>query len=218
MAKLVSDIQNGMRFKGAEDTITITSGEGLRNLNNMYRRVAVLLPWPELMQEDTSLTTTAATRYNWPNSPVFLDLRLVEIQDGDDNNFYKPFWPAPDMHTLADVRRKPVQSVPDYYFRMTVARVQKIELLPAPKYSGKIIRRTGIVEPEELAGADGLTVFTQNIADDALEHMLAGFYQERDGMSGQAAANFRNAQEIWQRLFGKELVPDELVQRITSPP
>lgn len=218
MAKSVSDIQDGMRFKGAEDTITVTEGEGLRNLNNIYRRVAAILPWPELMQEDTALTTTAATRYTWPASPVFLDLRMVEIQDGDDNNFYKPFWPASDMNTLAAARRKLVQSVPDFYFRMTIGRVQKIELVPGPKYSSKTIRRTGIVEPAELKGADGETVFTQYIADDALEHTLAGYYQERDGFMDRAAANFRNAQEIWQKLFGKEIVPDELVRRIVPPP
>lgn len=215
--KTVTELQSGMQFKGAEDSIDITSGEGLENLNNVYRAVAAELPWPELMREDTSIVTTSASRYTWPDQR-FLDVKMVEIQDGDDNNLYKAFWPPADMASLSIARRRKAKSVPDHYFRMSTAALDQIELVPAPKYSGKIVRITGIIEPGDLGGQDDPTVFLLRVADDAIEWLLAGMYYERDGFGDRAQVCFRNAQQIFQRLFGKELVPDELIRRIVPPP
>ena len=217
MAKSVSELQDGMRFKGAEDSLLITSGEGLENLNNVYRKMAAVLPWPELLREDTAIVTTSAVRLTWPLEPVYLDLQLLEIQDGDDGDDYKPIFPAADMSSLSDSRRKKKQSVPDFYLRMSTAELQQIEFAPGPKYRGKTVRRLGIIEPVPLEGTSSYTVFQQRIADDALEWMLAGMYQERDGFVQQAALRYQRAQEIFQQLFGKELVPDELVRRIVPP-
>jgi hypothetical protein len=218
MAKSVSELQDGMRFKGADDSIVITEGEGLQNLNNIYRKQASVLPWQELLREDTSILTTSAVRNTWPLEPVFLDVKLVEIQDGDDGDDYKPIFPAPDYNSLSESRRKAKQGVPDYYLRLSTANEQQIEFAPGPKYSGKTVRRLGVIEPVELEGASSYTVFLPRIADDALEWMLAGMYLERDGFIPQAQVRYGRAQEIFEQLFGKELVPDELVRRIVPPP
>ena len=218
MAKSVSDIQSGMRFKGAEDSILVTEGEGLRNLNDVYRGLAAALPWPEFTREDTSIQTASGNRYDWVSSVVFLDVMAFEIQDGEDGNKYKIVFPAADMNSLNKSRNKNKQSVPDFYWRFYTGTTHQVELAPGPKFSGKTIRVTGIIEPDELQDGNSETMFIQRAADDAMEWLLASMYQQRDGMLDRAQISMKNAQETLQRLFGRELVPDELIHRIVPQP
>lgn len=216
MAMRISDLQTAMRFAGAERSLTITEGAGLAELERIYRYYAAALPWPELTRENTSITTEAkVARYAWITSPVFLDVRAVEIQDADDALDYKQVYPAPDMDFLNQARRKKAKAVPDYYFRMHDGTQHIIEFAPAPEFA-VAVRVTGIIEPDDLIDANDKTVFLQKAADDALAFLLAAHYQSRDGFFDRAQDNAGKAERILQRLFGKELVPAELLRQIVN--
>ncbi len=215
--KLLSELQTGVQQKGRETNLSLSTADNLTQVNSMYRGFASALPWPELTVEDTSISTSATDgRESWPTDLAFLDVLAVEIQDGDDSDDYRMIHPVPDMRKLNRSRRKAKQSVPDFYFRLRVAGVDKVELVPVPKYTGKTVRITGIKEPNDLVSENSRTVFLLKLADDALEHIIAAHFQEIDGMTEGAGINLNNATRILRQIFGKEVVPDDLSRQIAG--
>ena len=214
--KMLSELQTGVQQKGRETNLSLTTADNLTQVNSMYRGLASALPWPELTVENTSISTSATDgRENWPTDVAFLNVLALEIQDGDDGDKYKMIWPVPDVRKASRSRRKAKQSVPDFYFRLNVSGVDKVEFLPIPKYT-KTVRITGIKEPDDLASSNSKTVFLLKLADDALEHIIAGHFQEIDGMTQGSAINFNNASRILGQIFGKEVVPDDLSRQIAG--
>lgn len=211
--KTISELQTGTRFHMAEGAVTLTETTNLEVVNQVYRALAAMLPWSEIRRSDTSTVTTAGTaNYDWPDDLVFLDVTALEIQNGDDQNFYRQIFPPPDEWELANARRRRTQAVPDYYVRFATAVVNRFELAPAPKYGGKIVRITGIIEPPLLEGTNSQTLFLQRTADDALEHMIASTFYYRDGFPQAGEIEMNKALTIFQQLFGKERVPVELLK------
>lgn len=211
MAKLLSEIQTGVRHNARDNNLTLTSGIGLETVNRMYRRIAAALPWPELRRQDTSITTTAGTEtYTWPATPIFLDIKSVEIQDGDDNDTYKAIYKPQDEHSWVELLTLPRQSVPTAYQRSSTSTAHQVSFRPLPKYSTKTIRITGIIEPTSLITADERTIFIQRAADDALEHLIAAEWAMHDGIIELVQIQLGQLQEILKMLFGKEQVPAEL--------
>lgn len=173
--KMLSEIQTGVRIKGRDKKLSLFTADHLTQVNSMYRGMASSLPWPELTVEDVSISTSASDgREKWPTDIAFLDVLALEIQDGDDLDEYRLVHPVPDMLKLNRSRRKAKQSVPDFYFRLFAGNAHYVELAPVPKYTGKTVRITGIREPKELTSANSKTVFLLLLADDALEHIIAG--------------------------------------------
>lgn len=218
--KSLTEIQAGVQFSGAERGLSLTTDENLPVFNRNYRGLAAELPWPELRRRDTSIATTAGTApYDMPlrNSIVFLDLKIVEIQDGDDEDKYKKISPAPSELAFSLAAVEPNAGVPKYYILDNDGDVDQIRFAPSPKYA-KTVRLTGIVEPEPLVDGDGVTAFRQRAADDALEHIVAADLFSQAGISGGArsAAQLVKAQQILGRLFGIDAVPLDKLQRIAG--
>ena len=217
--KSLTEIQTGFQFSAAQGSTSLTTETELAVFNRIYRGLAAELPWPELRRRDTSLTSTAATAaYDMPSraSIVFLDLKLVEIQDGDDEDKYKVVPPAISELKLNIADQKPDLNVPDYYVLDNDDVDDQIRFAPSPKYTSKIIRLTGIVEPDPLIDGDDATVFRQRTADDALEHLVAADFYMQGGLFTLGQAQLAAAQQVLSRLFGKEAVPLELIRRITG--
>jgi len=211
MAKNVTTLQTNIRHVGRDSNITVASGVGLARLNTIYRGICSLLPWSELRRQDTSITTTATGTYTWPTTIVFLDVKAIEMQDGDDEDRYKLIFAPPDEWQWNEAERRPKQAVPDYYVRSYTAPDHKIEFRPLSKHTGKTVRITGIIEPRELKSAADKTVFIQKAADDALEYLIAADYLSVDGFAEYAADRMQRAMEIFQNLFGKDQVPSEQI-------
>ena len=217
MAKLLSDIQTNARHNMRQtNTPTLTSGVGLETVNRIQRNLAAALPWPEFRRTDKSLTTTATIgTAPWQTNFKFLDVVSFEIQNGDDEDKYRLIFPPEDELEWNKADHKPNAAVPDFYLRKSAVDFSpEFELRPAPKYDGKTIRITGIIEPTTLVDGTDSTVFLLEAADDALEYLLAVHWLGHNGQAAYAAENARNAGGVLRRIFGKELVPDELPSEI----
>ena len=217
--KTLTEIEAGVRHSGAEGTLSLTSDSGLEVANRVYRGLAAELPWGELRRKDTSIATTAGTAsYALPPASkiIFLDRKVVEIQDGDDEDKYKIVALPKTELELNLSALKPDQNVPDYHVYGNDGEDDVIEFAPAPRYDSKTVRITGTIEPEPLVDGEDATVFLQRAADDALEHLIAADFMIRDLGFQRSQPQIGKAQQILGRLFGKEAVPLELLQRIVS--
>lgn len=216
--KTLSELQTLAGRFGRLDNLVITSGTGLATAMAVYRRTCLFLPWPELRVRDTSMSTTdastdaGASTMDWPNAPTFLDLRIVEVQDGDDQNRYKAVVPAEDELSFQQLSHRPPVAVPGMYakYRDPSSDTLKVEFRPAFKYTGKTIRRTGIITPPELDTGDDQTVFESPAADDALAHMIAATELDVDGFVQHADKELGKASSILSSLFGRDVPPEEL--------
>ena len=215
--KSVGELQVGTRFHMGEGSISLTETTNLEVVNQVYRALMSMLPFPETRRQDTSIVTTRGTAaYTWPNSVVWLDVTALEIQNGDDQDRYKLVFPPPDEWELSNARRRQNQAVPDYYLRYATSAGNKVELVPPPKYGGKTVRITGIIEPPLLEGTNSQTVFLSRLADDAMEHLIASTFYYRDGFSPRGELEMNKAMTIFQQLFGKERVPVEMLRGIAA--
>lgn len=219
MAKLLSEIQTGAGYNLGDTSLDITTdATGLITFNRVYRALSGALPWPELRRQDTSLTTVAKQEtYDWPTNEVYLNIQSVEIQDSEDNNYYKLVFPPADESSWADALTAPAQPVPDLYLRYSVLDgatvTHKVAFRPVPKYASTV-RITGIVEPRELIGAADATVFLSRAADDALEHLIAAIWAEHDGDAAVAQQQTARAAQILGTMFGKDQFPAELIKTL----
>lgn len=215
MAKKLSEIQTGVRFSSRDGAIVLTTEANLAMVNRIYRSLASSLPWSELRREDTSISTTAGTEiYTWPNSNIFLDVTNIEMQDEEDQNRYKMVHTVLDEFTWNQSGNKINQSIPDHYNRDSDGTISRIRFRPLPKYSGKTVRITGIIEPKSLVNAGNETVFLQRAADDALEHLISADIADKKGFLPHGQAQLSKATNILRNIFGKELVPVELTREI----
>jgi len=203
----LSDTQTFLRLQGRESGEGITSGTGNVLANAVLRRIALGLPWPELRVLNTDMTTTAgAGALNWPDVQ-FLDIKALEIQNGDDLDRYAQIYPPPSEHAWTGAQSLPSQAVPFYYMRYQDEAVAKLELRGAPKYDAKIVRITGIQEPPKLDSDDDPTFFQLETADDAYVYMLAAAFNDIDGNTPYADRMMGQALQIYQGIFGRRSPP-----------
>ena len=142
-------------------------------------------------------------------------MKRVEIQDGDDEDKYKMIPPASSELELNIAEQKPNQGIPDLYELDNDGVDDQIRFHPPPKYA-KTVRLIGTIEPEPLVDDDDATAFRQRAADDALEHLIAADFFIHDGFYERGNAQLSKAQQVLGRLFGKEAVPLEMLERIVS--
>lgn len=219
MSKTLSELQDGVRFYARDGALDLTTGDGLNTANRVYRQYANLLSWPELRRQDTSITTTSGTEnYNWldPISVIYVNIQSVEIQDGDDSDNYCIIGQPPDEWSWSDAGKKKKQSVPDYYLRFHNGTTNQIALRPAPKYSSKNLRITGIIEPDEFKDGASKTVFTQKTADDALEYLIAASIVDRDGDAQWAQNLIQKSVTLLERLFDKDQIPKGVLSQVMA--
>ena len=217
--KTLSQIETGVKFNSADKGVSLTTDANLEVVNRNFRALAAELPWPELRRRNTDLATTAGTAaYDMPSRSiiVFLDLKLVLMQDGDDQDKYKIIVPANTEREFANAENQPDSVMPRYYTLDSDGIDDQIRFAPAPSLGSKTIRLIGIVEPEPLVDADDVTPFRQRAADDALEHIIAADLFQADGFTERANAQLSKAQQILSRLFGKDVVPLERLQQIVN--
>ena len=223
MPRTLKTIQEGCQIAARDSNLTLISGDGLIVSNRLYRWLCLMFPWGELRRQDTSLSTTAGTEaYTWPSSPVFLDIKSIEIQDQDKENEYRLVYPCTNEWIWNESSRKSRQSIPDHYLRISTSdTVNQIAFRPLPKYTSATIRITGIIEPT-LWNSNNASVqksiFLNEIVDDALEYLIASEWIVRDGdTSGYGQFLLDKALRILTEVFGKEQVPVELFRPASAP-
>jgi len=237
MARTLTLIETGVQYLAKDTAIVLTtaSSSALKAVNRIYRGLVLALPWGEYTQEDTSLTTTAdTTRYTWPSTVVFADVKSIEIL-GDNTQVhdtglglfdtvtyqaattdYRTVHKPPTERDWVEAGQRPSQRSPEFWKMVNVSGVMKLELRPAPTTSSQTIRITGIIEPTELTAGSSTTLFLQSSADDALEHLIASDILMHDGMAQEGAQALQKGQGILQQLFTKDQVTMELVKEVVN--
>ena len=216
--KTLTQIQTFARQHGRAEGLTLTDASGLSVFNGVYRLIGMRMPWPELRVIDTDMSTTnkadanGASTMDWPAKPIYTDLRTLEVQDSEDSDRYKLIVPAENEIRWAEAQRRPATAVPEMYvrYRDITADTNKIEFRPQFTETGKTIRRTGIIAPDELLIGDDQTVFENPLADDALGYLVSAAYFDIDGFGDDANKNLGKAAEILSSLFGRDVQPAEL--------
>lgn len=200
--RTVSDLQTLLRITGRDSQELIESGNGLALLNTTYRRLAMNFPWPELRVQDTSISTTANTaEYQWPQVLQYTQIRSLEMQDQDDQNYYKLIPPAPSELDWINAQVLTQASVPQMYLRNKSGTTDQIEFRRAPKFTSKTVRIVGIREPVKLENSGNKTVFILDAADDALVYMLSAEFLDLDGAQDFAQVQRGKAMEILNAIF-----------------
>lgn len=203
MSRKLSELEDMLQVVSRNRTELITEGTGLDLFNAVYRRTSLIYPWPELRKQNTTLSTTANTAtYTWPDEFIPANILSVEIQDGDDNDKYKPVTPPKNEDTWTIMQGMEAATVPSHYIRARSGTVDQIIFAPAPKYGSKTIRITAVIEAPILKSEADRTIFLQNIADDALVYTLAGEFLEVDGEIAFADRQLQKAQAIFTTIFG----------------
>ena len=222
MAKFWSEVQVGVRQNARDDSIDLSVDPGLARANSIYRKLAVAIPWSELRVTTSSAEVTAATgTYDWPTTSIFIDVVSMEIRSSSTASRNLLISPASENDW--NLAAKQVNTVPVYYVRKTASSgTDSVELRPIPSYDvTEGIQITGYIEPTEYDGstpAANPTVFLQKTADDVLELLIAADWLSQQGSEQFAVFQIQQATQILQRMFGKELVPAELVSSIAGVP
>jgi len=212
----LSDIETNAEHPNRA-SLTLSSGVGLVAFNRIYRTMAAALPWPELRESNSDISTTAGiATYDWPEGAQFLTLEAVEIQDGDDLDKYKLVFQPPDTLEWNLAAHEENEAVPSYYLGKVAASggQHEFELRPAPKNDSKTVRMTGIPEPEEAVDGDSVTVFKLAAADDVLAYLIAADFLDRDGITSFADRQLGKAKQLIVRMFGEEhaLVAEQIIR------
>ncbi len=218
MVQLLSEIQTQVRFLSRNSDEIITSGDGLAVADWVHREIATLLPWPEYRRKNLTITTAAATGiYDWPADPVMFDIKAVEVQDADDGDRYKPIYVPTTELDWGQMLGRDALPVPEGYLRfMDPEKGMQCEFRPVFKFGGKTVRITGIIEPKPFTDGDSGTIFRNRVADDALARLIAAELLSNDGLEPAANLQKQAAARGLRRLFGRDLVPDELLGQITG--
>lgn len=172
MAQSISQIQTSVRNISRLGDIDLTEAANLARVNRFYRIIAGIDKWPEFRRRDTSITTVAGTAaYTFPvGSGVYRDVTVVELQDWDNDNKFKPVPPATDESEMSAAGTE-VDDFPRMYNRLNDGSNNVIEFLPAPSMAATL-RITGYIEPTALTSG-GTTIFQLQDLDDALIHLVS---------------------------------------------
>lgn len=214
----LSDIESQVQYHMRVGDQTITSGTELDMANLVLRRFVALMPWEDYTIIDTSLTTTANTgTLDWLTNPNYANILSLEIQDQDDPeapNTYKRVVPARSIQQWLALEREP-DDFPRQYRLYTGSNDKTIlELRPAPKYGGKIIRVDGVIEPEPFESGQERTRFRLSGIDDAYAMALAAVLSAKKGQKARAQELLGWAGDTIRLNTGKEISPDEIREKL----
>lgn len=213
--KTLSDIQDKVRIYTNDSKLTLTDNttdknRGLDISNEVYLRLTSIYDWPEFNRVDTSISTVTGTQsYNWPNSPKFMNILNIEIQNefGDYENI-------PGVMSELDWSNfnRMDNSFPRVYRFESSGEQKKISFAPTPS-SDSTVRIRGIIEPTEFINGDSETIFYNKIADNVLEYLIAASILFKRGVEDKALNRLRQASSFLRNLTGKEIMPEELDPR-----
>jgi len=216
MAKSLGQIQKLVQWEARDNQYDLTTTQGLAVANYIYRRLVMLLAPPEFSREDTTLGSTADTvKYTWTVGVTFMDVRLVEMQDPDNNDAYTVI-PLARTEMEFSVERKKASDFPTVYKRGYDGSNQVIYFAPAPAESGKSVRVSGIAEPTELVSSGDITQFISAATDDGLALLIAADIMSKRQFPDHAAELIQRASEVLSQVAGKEITPAEISSRVAN--
>lgn len=209
MSDTVANIQTRVRWLARDQNFSLIDATGLQILNYMYRRIAAVIPWPELNREDTSASTTANQEaVTWP-SVKFIDVTQLGMKDPDDNLRYHEIVPVRTEVEFTSLRGEE-PSFPEVYKRTHDGTQNVVKFAPAPKTGSLTIRITGQIEPTSLVTSSSTTVFVGTVPDDALAYMIAADIMDKRDQGDRANKLLSVAGELLSSISGKEITPAEL--------
>jgi hypothetical protein len=207
MPETVANIIIDAQHYADDSQLTLSTGVGLRRLNQMYRgmtnpgwkmlgRTVIGRNFPELLTTDTSLATTDGTAtYTLPTTNRFRGRPFVEILDASDNSEPIRIPYATSMHEWnrywSDNTDMPWMCMLIAAGGVTAGR--KLEFRPSPDTTGDTIRLTGYKELDVFTATTDTTEFTEASSDDALAMLVAADYLSKRGDSGRAQELIENA-------------------------
>jgi hypothetical protein len=212
MSATVATIQSLVRHYSRDNSLDIsTSAAALAVTNRIYRTLAAMFPWPELI-ETVSLgnMATGTEAYAW--SKDFLDVQAVEAQNL--SNEYCLLVPPPSQ-TAWNEAGKSGSGMPVYYMRKyDAAEYIYLRPIPGSLIDEKALRVTGVIEPTALASSASTTRFTLSSADDAFAMMIAADWNIHDGAYDLARVNADNAVRSLQQIWDKESITSQILYKI----
>lgn len=185
-------------------------------------------PWPNVSRIEEGDATTTSYAVTLDEGTATTSQYWRQIDEGDATDSAVAFWDVVAIEvgndassTINELMLQPRDetewgetgqddpSVPTYYLRKKVGSDNKIELRPAPNYSGGKIEFTGYVEPDELTKIGDTTVFQAKNADNALARLIASEYYIKMGEQEKAAQQVAEAEKFLAP-FKRELTTSEL--------
>ena len=215
MTQTITTIQDRVRWESRDVNFSLTDTTGLAITNGMYRRLAAMLPWPELNRTDTSASTTEDQEaVTWP-SVKFIDVTSVEVQDPNNNLNYQTIVPARTEQEWSIAREKPA-GFPEVYKRAHDGTQNVVQFAPAPGTGSLTVRIMGQIEPTQVTAAASTTVFIDDSADDALAYMISADIASKRSQPDRALTLLRVASEVLSSIAGREITPAELKSDVES--
>jgi hypothetical protein len=215
MADTVTQLQDRVRWESRDTNFSLTDTTGLSITNSIYRRLAAIIPWPELNRADISASTTANQEaVTWP-SVKFIDVTSIEMQDPNDDLNYKEI---PPVRTEVDwsVLRAREPGFPEAYKRFHDGTQNVVLFAPAPDTASLTIRISGQIEPTEVTAAASTTIFIDQTADDILAFLISADIAAKRNQGGRAAELSRRAAELLSVISGREVTPAEISSEVGS--
>ena len=183
MATTLANLQIDARFHANDSELDLTGAAALRIVNLVYQSLCtpggtlggrrIGRRWPELIRQNTSLTTTAGTEtYTFPTSPVFKSgewtLELLRAAQSSEPYFIDEAtdegeWSALDWATNA---------IPERYRLLHNGTAVVLALRPKPDTTGDTLRITGLIEATDMTASNN-TVFREAQHDRALAILIA---------------------------------------------
>ena len=206
MSNLVSAIQDWVRDYADATEIVLTSGEGLRRLNEVYHgmfnpdyalgiggsRFRVGRNWPEAyVTTDLGVNTTSGTAsYAWPTTPIYREEPIVELETSAGSGDYEPVPPGLDEDEWVSLQNAS-NSRPERYRRLLVSAAMNIQFAPTPNVTNLDIRLRGQTEITKFTATtavDGTTntIFFNEEPDQSLAYFIAAIYKAKRGDTGRA--------------------------------
>ena len=215
MADTVTKLQVKVRWEARDTKFVLTDTTGLSLTNTIYRRLAAIIPWPELNRVNTSASTTAKQEaVTWP-SVKFIDVTNVEVQNPEDNLKYVSVVPA-RTELEWSVLRGNEPDFPQVYKRSYDGTQNVIEFAPAPNTGSLTVRITGQVEPVEVTDGASTTIFIGETADDVLAFLISADVMDKRNQPGRSKALVARAAEMLSAIAGREVTPAELKQDLEN--
>lgn len=206
MSNLATQIQTWVRIWSDSASETITSGDGLEILNEVYkgmlmdhymisvggRSFRIGRRWAEVYATtDFSAETTAGTSdYAWPTSPVYHEEPIVELETSPSSGEFEIIEPARDENEWAHLRQAS-NARPFRYRRLRLSAVMNLRFAPTPATTSLVIRIRGqedISSFTSVTATDGSTntVFFNEEPDQALAYFIAAKLKAKRGDVGRA--------------------------------
>ena len=209
------EIQDLVRVFVGDSTFTIidnsnTTYRGLDITNLIYRKLCVLIKWGELIRIDESIITVSGqASYKWIMSPVFADILSLELQTKDKYRVIPSVQNQLDWNHFSNEEI----GIPSVYRRDSTDAQTQISFAPTPVMAGKIVRITGVIEPEKLINGTSKTVFTTDTANYALSYMIAAERAFKQNLMDEASGLIQKTSELLTALTGKEITPQGIDSR-----